>query len=165
MIVVGADATLSIDDVRFDCALGIGGVGQKIAEGDGLTPAGAFPLRRVHYRADRVAVPETTLETRVIAENDGWCDSPDHPAYNTRVELPFTASAERMWRADHLYDVVVEIGYNDNPVEPGKGSAIFMHVAGPDYEPTEGCIALALDDLLVVLKKCGPETIIQIGGT
>ncbi len=53
-----------------------------------------------------------------------------------------------LWRADHVYDLIVPLGYNDDPVVPGKGSAIFMHVAKPDYAPTEGCVALALPDLL-----------------
>jgi L,D-peptidoglycan transpeptidase YkuD (ErfK/YbiS/YcfS/YnhG family) len=43
------------------------------------------------------------------------------------------------------------LGYNDAPVLPGRGSAIFLHLAAPDYRPTEGCIALARADLVAVL--------------
>lgn len=163
MIVVVADGTLSVDNVVFSCALGSSGIGKKLTEGDGLTPVGTFPLRMVHYRADRISRPETMLETRAIEEIDGWCDDPGHPAYNSQIVFPFDASAEHLWRQDHLYDVVVELGFNDHPVVPGRGSAIFIHVARPDYGSTEGCIALALNDLLVVLKKCRPGSTIQIG--
>ena len=67
-----------------------------------------------------------------------------------------------MWRDDHVYDVVVELGYNDDPVEAGRGSAIFLHVARPNYEPTEGCIALDLSDLLAVLELMEPDSEIEI---
>ena len=61
-----------------------------------------------------------------------------------------------------VYDVIVILGHNDDPPVPGKGSAIFMHVARPDYAPTEGCVALALEDLLEVLAACGPGDTIRI---
>jgi len=58
---------------------------------------------------------------------------------------------EELWRQDNLYDLVGVLGWNDAPVERGRGSAIFLHVASPDYGPTEGCVALALGDLQRVL--------------
>src|SRR5580698_5105011 len=110
-------------------AIGPGGIAIKGGEGDGITPRGRFPLREIFYRADRIAKPVTALPLRAIQENDGWCDAPDDPNYNRLVKLPYPASAEQMWRPDHLYDIVAVIGYNDDPVCPGKGSAIFMHYA------------------------------------
>ena len=125
-------------------------------EGDGATPLGLWPLRRVWWRADRLPEPPRTgLPLRVIAPEDGWCDAPDDPAYNRPVRLPHPASAEEMWRADGLYDVVVELGHNDDPPVPGMGSAIFLHVARPDFGPTQGCVALALPDLLDLLRGLG----------
>jgi L,D-peptidoglycan transpeptidase YkuD (ErfK/YbiS/YcfS/YnhG family) len=144
------------------CAIGRGGIRAKGGEGDGVTPVGVFPIRRVLYRADRVSV-RTKLPAAAIAENDGWCDAPDDPNYNMQVKLPYAASHERLWREDHLYDVVIVLGYNDDPVMAGKGSAIFLHVARPDYGPTEGCVALALPDLLQVLEKLSPGDAIRIG--
>jgi len=145
------------------CAIGRGGIGAKSGEGDGVTPVGVFPIRRVLYRPDRVAAPRTNLPVEAIAEDDGWCDAPGDSAYNQPVKLPYPASHERMWRDDHLYDVVVVLGFNDAPVMPGKGSAIFLHVARPDCGPTEGCVALALNDLLAAVEKLAPGDTIRIG--
>lgn len=140
------------------CALGRGGIAEKAGEGDGVTPIGRFPLRSVMVRTDRVALPETLLPVLKISENDGWCDDPASPDYNKRIGLPHAAGHEKLWRDDALYDVIVEVGYNDDPVEAGRGSAIFVHVARADFGPTEGCVALALDDLLELLKACDAET-------
>ncbi len=143
------------------CAVGRGGIGVKGGEGDGITPVGRFAIRRVLYRADRVSL-RTALPASAIAEDDGWCDAPNDPAYNTPVKLPCAASHERLWREDRLYDVVVVLGFNDDPVIAGKGSAIFLHVARPDYGPTEGCVALALPDLSELLAKLSPGDAIRI---
>jgi len=97
-----------------------------------------------------------------MAPDDGWCDSPGDPAYNQPVKLPFRASAEALWRTDFLYDLIVVLGFNDDPVVAGCGSAIFLHVAQADYRPTQGCIALAKDDLLAVLAKLAPGDTITI---
>lgn len=147
---------------RYRCSLGPTGVVWSKSEGDGGTPAGTFPLRRVHYRADRRSAPETGLPVRAIDEQDGWCDDPSDDAYNTLVTLPRATSHEVFWRDDAIYDVVVEIGYNDDPPTPGAGSAIFMHIARPDYSPTQGCVALAAPDLDAVLKGIGPESRMHI---
>ncbi|MGE0119342.1 MAG: L,D-transpeptidase [Dongiaceae bacterium] len=148
---------------RYRCALGRGGVRADKREGDGATPAGRFPLRRVLYRADRLPPPATGLPTAALTPDDGWCDDPADPLYNRPVRLPYGGCRhEQMWRADGLYDVVVVIGHNDEPVVPGKGSAIFLHAASPDYRPTEGCIALARGDLLAILAEIGPDAVLEI---
>ncbi|MFX6266199.1 hypothetical protein ABTF63_19150, partial [Acinetobacter baumannii] len=84
---------------------------------------------------------------------DGWCDDPAHGDYNRKVRLPFSASHEQLWRDDDLYDLVVVIGYNDQPVQQGAGSAIFLHVADPNFKPTEGCVAIELPSLLSVVER------------
>lgn len=162
MIRVFADGHLEIDGRSYRCALGKGGVTSDKREGDGATPAGIYPLRRAFYRPDKGAPPATGLPLVALAPDDGWCDDPGASAYNLAVKLPCAASHEKMWRDDDLYNVVVEIGYNDAPVVPGKGSAIFMHVARPGYLPTEGCVALAEGDLRAVLARCGPAAVIEI---
>jgi L,D-peptidoglycan transpeptidase YkuD (ErfK/YbiS/YcfS/YnhG family) len=140
------------------CAIGPAGVTAEKREGDGATPCGCFPLRRVLYRPDRLARPETLLPVTPLAPDHGWCDDPHDGAYNTQVRLPFGASHERLWRDDGIYDAIVILGHNDDPPLPGAGSAIFLHVARDDYAPTQGCVALALPDLLTVLREAEPET-------
>ncbi len=146
------------------CALGRMGVSAEKREGDGASPAGAWPLVRALYRPDRLASITTALPTQAIAPDDGWCDDPEDAAYNRPVRLPITASAEALWRGDHVYDVIVVLGHNDAPPEPGKGSAIFLHIARPDYAPTEGCVALARGDLLRLLAVCRPGDRLCITG-
>ncbi|HJP22887.1 MAG TPA: L,D-transpeptidase family protein [Alphaproteobacteria bacterium] len=161
MILVRGE-TLECAGQRYRCALGRGGIGTTKREGDGVTPAGAWPLRRLLYRPDRLAVPAGGLTALALRPEDGWCDDADDEAYNCQVSLPYAARCEELWRQDSLYDVIVVLGYNDDPPVPGLGSAIFFHVARPDYGPTEGCVALALNDLLAVLAKCGPDTVITV---
>jgi len=156
-IQVSPPGTLIFGDRKFRCAIGRSGVRAHKAEGDGSTPSGTFPLRRAFYRADRLPPFETSLPLQALTAVDGWCDDASHSSYNRLVRLPFAAGHEKLWRDDGIYDVIVVLGYNDDPVVPGQGSAIFLHVARPGYEPTEGCIALALDDLLALLEACGPE--------
>ncbi len=136
----------------FRCALGKGGVRRDKREGDGATPAGLLPLRRVLWRADRgTAKPRCAVPVEPIAPGDGWCDDPAHPDYNRPVRLPHPARHEELWRSDAVYDIVGVLGWNDAPVERGRGSAIFLHLARPDHAPTGGCVALAEPDLRAVL--------------
>jgi L,D-peptidoglycan transpeptidase YkuD (ErfK/YbiS/YcfS/YnhG family) len=104
------------------------------------------------------------LPVHPIRRDDGWCDSSPDSNYNRPVKLPYGASAEHMWRADGLYDVVVVLGYNDVPRVRGRGSAIFLHIARGNFEPTEGCVALRARDLrrLVTRLRRHSEIIIQI---
>ncbi len=135
----------------FRAACGRGGVRADKQEGDGATPAGVLPLRRVYYRADRLGRPKTVLPLEPLSPKDGWCDDPSVPAYNAAMKLPSTVHHEELWRRDQVYDVIGVLGWNDAPMVRGRGSAIFLHVASPNYAPTDGCIALALFDLLHVL--------------
>jgi L,D-peptidoglycan transpeptidase YkuD (ErfK/YbiS/YcfS/YnhG family) len=132
-------------------AVGRSGIGVKLGEGDGVTPLGTYALRKLYWRADRIEWLVTELPVQAIARNDGWCDAPGDESYNRPVKRPYPASSETLWREDGLYDLVVVIGFNDDPVVDGAGSAIFLHVAREDYGPTEGCVALAKDDLLALL--------------
>ena len=144
-------------------ALGPAGIAIKGGEGDGITPRGSFPVREIFYRPDRIAPPRTQLPLRGIEPDDGWCDAPEDANYNRLVKLPYPASAEKMWRDDHLYDLVAVLGYNDDPVVAGKGSAIFLHLARPDYSATHGCVAMAYDDLLAAIEQLRPGDQVVIG--
>lgn len=155
-IEVSADGSLTWRGLIVRCALGKSGITPSKREGDGGTPVGCFALRRVLYRPDRLSPPVTALPVAAIAPDDGWCDDPAHPDYNRPVTLPHAARCEKLWRDDEVYNVVVVLGHNDDPPIAGLGSAVFLHVARPGYAPTEGCVALALDDLLALLKDCAP---------
>jgi L,D-peptidoglycan transpeptidase YkuD (ErfK/YbiS/YcfS/YnhG family) len=154
---------LSAGALVLPCAIGRGGLTRRKREGDGGTPCGAFALRKLWFRADRVLRPAAGLPLRRTQPRDGWCDAAAHPRYNRPVSLPFAASHERMWRDDHLYDVVIEIGWNDRPAIAGRGSAIFMHLARPGFTPTEGCVALSAKDMRRLLPLIGRRTTIRIG--
>lgn len=159
---VYADGHLKFDSKSYRCALGRGGILTYKVEGDGATPTGIYPLLRLFWRSDKITSIETLLPHQNLNLDDGWCDDPTHPEYNQLVNLPFSASHERMWHDDDLYDLVIEIGHNNNPVVPGAGSAVFIHVASPDYAATEGCIALAKDDLLMLIQKWTTATKVEI---
>jgi len=147
---------------RWRCALGRGQVGLKSKEGDGITPQGRHKLGRVFWRSDRLEPIQTRLNCTEITDQMGWCDDLTHPDYNILVALPHPAHHEQMWREDHVYDIVVELLYNTNPIVSGHGSAIFMHVARPGYTHTEGCIALNLNDLLQLLNEASVDSWINV---
>jgi L,D-peptidoglycan transpeptidase YkuD (ErfK/YbiS/YcfS/YnhG family) len=152
---------LRFGSLRVPCALGRAGLVRAKREGDGGTPLGSFALREIWYRADRIAKPATSLPVRTISRDDGWCDAPESADYNRHVRLPYRARAESLWREDRLYDLLAVVGFNDAPVRPYAGSAIFLHVAdvqGGALQSTSGCVALRLDDLVTLLAACDRDT-------
>lgn len=158
---------LTLGDKVYPCALGKSGVADIKTEGDNKSPVGQFKLRSVYYRYDKLDEPiYCQVPLMALLKEDGWCDDPKDNAYNKSVMLPYHASAEALWREDDLYDVLVVLGYNDEPVMPGKGSAIFMHVAkdlgDSDYLGTQGCVSLTKEDLLEILPVLTPETSLKI---
>ena len=155
---------MSAGERILPCALGRSGVTQDKREGDGASPAGTWPLRQVLFRPDRIARPSTGLPVSPLSPSDGWCDDPADPRYNRPVQLPYGASAEALWRDDAVYDLIVVLGYNDEPPQPGRGSAIFLHLATPDLGPTAGCIAVACPELVWLLSHCGHRTRLEISG-
>jgi L,D-peptidoglycan transpeptidase YkuD (ErfK/YbiS/YcfS/YnhG family) len=150
-LVVNAAGFAHWDGRQMRCAVGRGGISTAKREGDGATPAGRFAMRFVLFRPDRETAPHTRLPSRALARDDGWCDASGDRAYNRMIRLPYPASAEALWRDDGRYDLIVPLGYNDVSVVPGAGSAIFLHLAAPDFAPTAGCVALSHADLLAVL--------------
>jgi L,D-peptidoglycan transpeptidase YkuD (ErfK/YbiS/YcfS/YnhG family) len=156
------DGRLSWSQGSAVAAVGRAGVKADKHEGDGATPAGTYPLVSVFYRKERISPPASHLPVSPLAPNDGWVDEPGDANYNRLVSLPYPASAEEMWREDELYDALVVIGYNMGPVAPGAGSAIFLHVATPDFAPTAGCVAIKKEVLLGLLPLLGPGSTITI---
>ena len=123
-------------------ALGRGGIRALKREGDGGTPLGRFPVRQVLYRADRMRGRARGCRSMRSARMTAGATIPPSRNYNRLIKLPSRRSAEGLQREDHLYDLVLVLGYNDRPRVKGKGSAIFMHLARPGFTPTDGCIAL-----------------------
>ena len=154
---------LEVEGQRFPCRIGRQGVAGLNAkrEGDLKTPTGSFPLRCCYYRPDRMAAPVTQLPLIALTPEDGWCDDPAHPLYNQPVKLPFSGRHETLWREDHVYDVIIPLGYNDGvdgPVVAGGGSAIFLHLMHPDGVGTEGCVAVQMSPLLAWLPRLSAQT-------
>ena len=150
---------LTVGPLAIPVALGRGGVKANKREGDGGTPRGRFRLRRLWWRPDRGARPQSLLPIRRIARDDGWCEDPADRRYNRPIKAP---AGDRMWRDDHLYDLVVEIDHNTQPRVAGRGSAVFIHVARPGLTPTAGCVALDKGRLRRLLGRLGPRTVIEI---
>jgi L,D-peptidoglycan transpeptidase YkuD (ErfK/YbiS/YcfS/YnhG family) len=146
----------------YPCALGSAGILVRKSEGDSGTPAGCWSLLRVLYRADRIIRPVTFLPVQAISRDDGWCDAPDDRNYNSCVKLPYPVSAEKMWREDEIYNLVVVLDHNTRPKKRGRGSAVFIHLARAGFTPTQGCIAFKEHDLRMLLEACGPGSAISI---
>ena len=111
--VVHHDGRVTLGRRTFRAALGRSGVRSDKREGDGATPAGLLPLRRVLFRADRGPIPGASVPREPISEADGWCDDPGHADYNRMVTLPHPGTCEQLWRRDSLYDIVGVLGWND----------------------------------------------------
>lgn len=159
-----SDGRFDLDGRATRCALGKSGVvaASDKREGDGKSPLGVWGIRRVLFRPDKGGSPQTRLPTKALERDDGWCDAPGDPAYNRPVKLPHPASAEQMWREDEVYDLVCVLAHNDDPPVSGLGSAIFLHLARPDFTPTEGCIALSREDMLDLLSRANLGDAVEI---
>jgi L,D-peptidoglycan transpeptidase YkuD (ErfK/YbiS/YcfS/YnhG family) len=149
--------------VQIPVALGRSGIAADKREGDGATPRGAFRLLRLWWRADRLPHPLTLLPVRRIARDDAWIEEPKNRRYNQAVKRAAQEPGDRLWRADHLYDLIIELDHNTRPRVAGRGSAVFVHVARPGFGPTAGCVALEAKRLRWLLSRVGPKTRIVIG--
>lgn len=148
--------------MSFRCGVGRSGRCVMKREGDGASPIGVWRLVEVFYRFDRVLRPRTALPIRALRPADGWCDAVGDRNYNRRVRHPYPASAELLWRNDHLYDLVVVLSHNSSPRVQRGGSAIFMHLDRAGFAPTAGCVALTVRDLRYILAHAGPTTRLNI---
>lgn len=159
-----ASRTLRAFGQTTDCAIGRGGALPADAkrEGDGATPLGQWRILGALLRPDRIAAPRTLLPWRWLRPDDGWSDDPADPAYNRPVRHPHPFSAERLWRDDRAYDIILISNHNHEPAVPGMGSAVFWHIAQPDFRPTEGCVACTREALESLLPHITPGTILDI---
>lgn len=162
MIIVKKSGYLKYKNFKFQCALGELGIKKKIKEGDNVTPKGVFKITRIYYRPDKIKKIISPINIIKIKKNMGWCDDPKSNSYNKEIKLPSKFGYEKLYRKDHIYDLIAVISYNINPIIKGKGSAIFLHIAKKKFTPTQGCIALKKKDLLFLLSKISKNTKIRI---
>lgn len=156
--------TLDFNDKIIPCTIGRSGIcpAAEKTEGNGCTPLGTWPIRGALFHPGRAAPPNGfALPWRWINAQDGWSDDPADPSYNRPVRLPHPYSAETLIRDDPLYDIIVVLGHNDAPPQPGKGSAIFFHVWN-EGKPTEGCVAIARDEMDRVLGELRSGDVLEI---
>ena len=162
MIIVKKSGYLQYKNLKFRCALGKAGIKKKEKEGDNVTPKGIFKITSMYYRPDRIKNIITAIKKIKIKKNMGWCDDPDSHFYNQQISLPTKFNHEKLYRNDNLYDLVLVLNYNTNPIIKNKGSAIFIHIAKKNYKKTKGCIALKKKHLIELISKIKTNTQIKI---
>ena len=133
---------------KIKCAIGKNGITKNKKEGDLKTPSGIFKIKKIFYRKDRIKFFNSSVKKYYLKKNIGWCDDPRSQYYNREIKLPFKGSAEKLWRKDNIYDLIIIINYNCNPTIKNKGSAIFLHICKKNYSPTKGCIAMNKKDMV-----------------
>ena len=143
---------------QYFCAIGHQGLTYNKIEGDHKTPVGEFKFKKIYYRADKLGTMVFNLPSAIISENDGWCDDPKSKFYNQFIQFPFNSSAEKLYRDDDLYDLICVINHNTDPIIPGKGSAIFLHVCKSNFEGTEGCLAIEKKNIIQLAKVIDLKT-------
>ena len=153
---------ISYNNYKAKCAVGKRGISIKKKEGDFITPKGTFKIREIFYRKDRVQNLITRIKKTVIRKNMGWCDDPKSKKYNKLIYFPFKHSAEKLYRRENIYDIILVLNFNMNPVKKNKGSAIFIHVAKKNFQPTQGCIALNKFELIKLVKSIKINTVVKI---
>jgi L,D-peptidoglycan transpeptidase YkuD (ErfK/YbiS/YcfS/YnhG family) len=162
MIIINKSGYLKFKNLKFKCALGKAGVGNKKIEGDNITPKGTFGIVKIYYRSDRIKKIYSRIKLFKINNKMGWCDDPNSKKYNQLIKLPSKYTHEKLYRQDNLYDLVIVLNYNMIPIIKNKGSAIFIHVAKENYKKTAGCIALKKKHLVKLIKNIKNKTKIII---
>ena len=158
MIIINKSGYLKYKDLKFKCALGKAGIGNKKVEGDNITPNGIFRIVKIYYRKDRVKKLSSKFKLIKINEKMAWCDDQKSRKYNQLIKLPTKYSHEILYRRDNIYDLILVLNYNMRPIIKNKGSAIFIHVAKKNYKKTGGCVALKKADLNYLVKEIKKNT-------
>ena len=148
---------------KLKCSIGKSGIKHFKKEGDLATPKGVFKLGLLYYRKDRNQFLQSKINKRVIKKNMGWCNDPRSKKYNCQINFPFKFGAEKLFRKDKIYDLLISINYNKKPMVKGNGSAIFLHLSDKKFKATAGCIAILKKDFLKILPLINSKTKIVIG--
>ena len=144
---------LVYNNYKVKCSIGKRGIGVKKREGD---------IKEILYRADKIKNLKSKLQKKIINKKMGWCDDPRSNKYNKLIKLPFKFGYEKLYRTENIYDLILVLNFNMNPVKKNKGSAIFIHVAKRNYSATKGCIAVKKKDLRMLIKKINKNTKVKI---
>ena len=144
---------LKYNKLKVKCAIGKKGIGYKRKEGDLITPKGKYKIKYILYRKDRVKKVQSKIKKIIIRKNMGWCNDPLSKKYNKLVKLPTNCSCEKLYKRENIYDIILVLNYNMNPIIKNKGSAIFIHIATKKYTPTKGCLAISKKNLKILLEK------------
>ena len=147
---------------KLKCSIGKRGISIKKREGDKKTPKGEFKLKYILYRKDRIINLKTKLKKIAINKKMGWCDDINSDSYNKIINFPFKYSAEKLWKKENVYDIIIIIDYNLNRVIKNKGSAIFLHIAKKKYQPTAGCIAVSKKNIKLIASEINKKTKLKI---
>ena len=147
---------------KLKCSIGKSGITHLKKEGDLTTPRGLFRLGLLYYRKDKIKLLKCKIKKRVIKKNMGWCNDSKSKKYNKEISFPFKYGAEKLYREDKIYDVLINIKYNHSPIVKEKGSAIFLHLCSKKYKPTSGCVAIQKKDFLKILQLISNKTKILI---
>ena len=149
MIIVKKSGYLKYKKLKFRCALGKAGIKKKEKEGDNVTPKGKFKITSMYYRPDRIKNIITAIKKIKIKKNMGWCDDPDSHFYNQQISLPNKFSHEKLYRNDNLYDLILVLNYNANPIIKNKGSAIFIHITKRNYKKISAILPIESKILVI----------------
>ena len=147
---------------KLKCSIGKSGITLSKKEGDLTTPKGLFGLGLLYYRKDKIKLLKCKIKKRAIKKGMGWCDDSKSKKYNQEISFPFKYGAEKLYRKDKIYDIFINIKYNQLPIVKGKGSAIFLHLSNKKYKPTSGCVAIQKKDFLKILPLINNKTKISI---
>ena len=126
---------LTFNNYKAKCAIGKRGIGYKKKEGDLITPKGRYKIKYILYRKDRVKKIYSKIKKIAI---------------------------ENLYKKENIYDIVIVLNYNMNPIIRNKGSAIFIHVARKNYQKTEGCVAIKKKHLIQIIKELKRNTKVKI---
>ena len=158
MIIINKFGFLKYKDLKFKYALGKAGIGNKRLEGDQITPKGTYKIVKIYFRKDRLKKIFSKFKLIEIKKNMGWCDDPKSKKYNQLIKLPSKYSHEKLHRKNNIYDLILVLNYNMNPIIKNKGSAIFIHITNKKFRNTEGCIAIEKRNLVRLVKIINKKT-------
>jgi L,D-peptidoglycan transpeptidase YkuD (ErfK/YbiS/YcfS/YnhG family) len=162
MIIINKSGYLKYKNFKFRCSLGKAGIGKKKIEGDNITPKGTFKIIKIYYRSDRIKKIKSKFKLIKIKKNIAWCDDPQSRNYNQLIKLPSKYSYENLFKKNNIYDLILVLNFNINPIIKNRGSAIFIHVAKRNYKPTAGCIALKKDHLIKLVNNLKKNAVVKI---
>ena len=149
-------AQVFFKEKKFECFVGKNGIGKKTREGDFITPKGSFKMKKIYFREERINLVQSGIPLKKIKKTYSWCVDPKNKNYNNFLQKPLNCEYENLYRNDNLYDIIIVLDYNINPIKKYKGSAIFVHCSEKNRKFTEGCIAINKNIILKIIREITP---------